>query len=120
MRAADAIEKITTQFPQYLSKHKTEIFVLSKAVKDKELQWHLALLFLRINLSEDEFSSAWKILMSWTKDKNNSRIVRVNSMQALFELNRQNKKFTKDFQQLLSELQKENIPSINARIKKIK
>jgi len=58
--------------------------------------------------------------MNWAKDKTNSRIVRVNSMQALFELSRQNKKFTKKFQQLIGELQKENIPSINARIRKLK
>jgi len=58
--------------------------------------------------------------MNWAKDKTNSRIVRVNSMQALFELSRQNKKFAKKFQQLIGELQKENIPSINARIRKLK
>jgi len=71
-------------------------------------------------LSEDEFNYAWEISMNWAKDKTNSRIVRVNSMQALFELSRQNKKFAKKFQQLIGELQKENIPSINARIRKLK
>ena len=119
MRTADAIEKITVNFPQYLNKHKTEIFHLSETVKNKELQWHLALLLSRIDLGKDEFIGAWKILMHWAKDKTNSRIVRVNSMQALFELSKQNKKFTNDFQQLISELQKENIPSINARIRKL-
>jgi hypothetical protein len=58
--------------------------------------------------------------MNWAKDKTNSRIVRVNSMQALFELSSQNKKFAKKFQQLIGDLQKENIPSINARIRKLK
>ena len=118
MRAADAIEKITINLPHYLNKHKTEILNLSETVKNKELQWHLALLLPRIDFNEEEFNSAWKILMHWAKDKTDSRIVRVNSMQALFELNKQNKKFTKDFQQLIGELKKENIPSINARIRK--
>lgn len=60
MRAADAIEKITIHFPQYLSKHKTEIFTLSAAAKNKELQWHLAPLLLRIKMDEEEFNFAGK------------------------------------------------------------
>ena len=120
MRAADAIEKISAHFPQYLNKYKQEIFSISETVKNKELQWHLALLLPTVSLSEDEFNYAWEISMNWAKDKTNSRIVRVNSMQALFELSRQNKKFAKKFQQLIGELQKENIPSINARIRKLK
>ncbi len=119
MRAADAVEKITIHFPQYLAKHKTEIFALSKTVKNKELQWHLALILPRIKMDGDEFNFAWGTLMTWAKDQNNSKIVRVNSIQALFELDKQNKKFAKDFHQLIGELEKENIPSINARVKKI-
>jgi len=120
MRAADAVEKITIHSPQYLDKHKSEIFSISETASNKELQWHLAQFLPRITINENEFTNAWKILMRWTKDKNNSKIVRVNSMQALFELNKQNKKFAKDFQKLISELEKENIPSIKARIKKLK
>jgi hypothetical protein len=67
-------------------------------------------------MNKDEFNYAWKTLMSWAKDKSNSKIVRVNSMQALFELNKQSKNSARDFQQLINELQKEDIPSINARL----
>lgn len=120
MRAADAIEKITIHFPQYLSKRKSEIFTLSAAAKNKELQWHLALLLSRIKMDKEEFNFAWKILMNWVKDKNNSKIVRVNSLQSLFNLSKQNKKHANELQNLINNLNREDTPSIKARIRKLK
>ena len=120
MRSVDAIEKITIDKPNYLKKHKKNIFELLNIANDKELQWHLALLIPRLNLDYNEFEKAWNKLTYWAKDKTNSRIVRVNSIQALFELMKQQKGLEKDFSLTLSELEKENIPSINARIRKLK
>jgi hypothetical protein len=44
MRAADAIEKITLQHPEYLVKYKDDLLELCYVAKHKELKWHLALL----------------------------------------------------------------------------
>lgn len=120
MRAADAIEKITVNNPQYLTKHKNEFIELCKTAKDKELKWHLALLIPRLNLKNMEFDNGWKTLTMWAKDKDNSRIVRVNSIQGLYEMAKRQSKTEKDFWIILSEIEKENIPSINARINKIR
>ena len=120
MRAADAIEKITVNKPQYLSKHKKNILELCEVVIDKELKWHLALLLPRLQLNNKEPGKAWDTLTSWAKDKTNSRIVRVNSIQGLFELLNQQIDLTKDFKLTLLKVEKENIPSINARIRSIK
>lgn len=120
MRAADTIEKITLQNPQYLTKHKIEIIDLCKLAQDKELKWHLALLIPRLPLDPKEFGFAWDTLTKWAKDKRNSRIVRVNSIQGLFELMKLKCELEKEFKLTLSELEKENIPSINARIRKIR
>lgn len=120
MRVADIIEKLTINNPQYLTKHKPEIMELCDKVTNKELKWHLALLISRLHFDIKEFDKAWKTLTSWAKDKTNSRIVRVNSIQALFELVNQRSGSEKDFRITLTELEKENIPSINARIRKIR
>ena len=119
MRAADSIEKITRINTQYLTKHKEGIFKLSGISKDKELKWHLALLIPRLPLDSKEFGKAWDILTMWAKDKTNSRIVRVNSIQSLFEMMKQRGELEKDFGLTLNEIEKENIPSINARIRKL-
>ncbi|MBK9636808.1 MAG: hypothetical protein IPO63_02985 [Bacteroidetes bacterium] len=120
MRAADAIEKVTINNAQYLAKHKGEIIKLCNMAKDKELKWHLALIIPRLHLNNKEFGNAWNTLVNWAKDKTNSRIVRVNSIQGLFQLKQRDKVFEKEFNLILSEIINENIPSINARIRKLK
>ncbi len=120
MRAADAIEKITLTKPEYLKNHAQEIISLSGKAKNKELMWHLAQLLSRLRLDRSEFESSWNILAKWVKDKTNSRIVRVNSLQALFDLLSQDKSLLGDFNLILLELEKENIPSIRVRIKMIR
>jgi hypothetical protein len=119
-RCADAIEKITTNNPKYLSRHKKKIIELCNTAKNKELKWHLALLIPRLPLDSKEFGKAWDTLTKWANDKTNSRIVRVNSIQGLFEMIKQDSELEKDFCLTLLELEKENIPSINARIKNIR
>ena len=52
--------------------------------------------------------------------KNESKIVRVNSVQGLFNLLPQNAALTGDFNLLLKTLEAENIPSLNARIKRLR
>ena len=120
MRAADAVEKITITHPEFLAKHEKEIFQLCASAKNKELKWHLAQLIPRLSLNKKETANAWELLMAWSLDKNNSRIVRVNSLQALFELAIKENIFTTDLEDLLVKLSAENIPSINARVKKIR
>ena len=120
MRTADIIEKITIHNPEYLAKHKKEIIELSTVSVNKEAKWHLALLLPRLSLDKKEFGKAWKILTIWVTDKTNSRIVRVNAVQALFELKKPGHESEINFRLILAELEKENIPSLNARIKKLK
>lgn len=88
--------------------------------KEKELKWHLAFLIPRLHLGNKQFDYAWNTLSNWAKDITNSRIVRVNSIQGLFEMMKQKGELEKDFSLTLSELEKENIPSVNARIRKLR
>ena len=119
MRAADAIEKITLNNPKFLSNHEKEIINLLEIAVDKELKWHLALIAPRLDLALDELGIVWDKLVNWAKDKNESKIVRVNSIQSLFDLEKNNKKFEKDLKLIIQEIESENIPSINARLKKL-
>jgi hypothetical protein len=120
MRAADAIEKVTAKKDQYLHGHKKEILQLCKAYSHKEIKWHLALLVSRLILSKDEPAKIWKLLSSWVIDKNESRIVRVNAIQGLFNLLQKHTAFVNDFEGIITNIETENIPSLNARIRKLK
>jgi hypothetical protein len=120
MRAADCIEKITATSPTYLTKYKKEIFDLSSASRDKELVWHLAQLIPRLTLNGNDFKDACTILYQWAVDKSCSRIVRANALESLSHLVRGKSSALKKFNGILSELEQENIPSISARIRKIR
>lgn len=120
MRAADTIEKITIDDPSYLIKHKQQIIDLLRAADHKELKWHVALLVTRVALDANDLSRIWKILSGWAADKDESRIVRVNSLQALFELAIKNPTLMSHFKKVVAGLDKENIPSLSARIRLIR
>lgn len=120
MRSADAIEKITKKNPQFLYEHKAEILSLCYYAQHKEFIWHLAQLVPRLPLTIEEIKQVWKILYAWVTDKKNSRIVRVNALQALYDLSQTNPDFWQSFKNLVHSIENENIASINARIKKFK
>ncbi len=119
MRAADAIEKITLQNRDYLIKYCQAIIDLMAAAVDKELKWHLALISSRLALSPQQLPVVWNQLRQWAEDKKESRIVRVNSIQALFELSDNNQELSQAFDTIVRQIATENIPSINARLKKL-
>ncbi len=120
MRAADAIEKISSRHPGYLQKYKPELLDLCEKVKDIELKWHLALLVSRLELNQHELEKAWNLLSIWAIDNKESKIVRVNSIQGLFNLLSLNPELISQLKLILTQIEKENIASLNARIRKIR
>jgi hypothetical protein len=70
-------------------------------------------------LTRDELNQVWHILTYWALNPNESKIVRVNSMQGLFDLSRKFPDLKIDFEQTLDTLGHEPVPSIQARIKKL-
>lgn len=121
MRTADAIEKITHDKNfGFLQNHKKELLDYLQKAKDKELKWHLALITSRLILTQKEIENTWDLLKKWAKDDKESKIVRVNSIQGLFNLLKNNQELSKDFSLIVEEIKEENVPSLNARIRKLK
>lgn len=84
MRAADAIEKVTVQRPDLLQPFKERILRDVAAVDQKEVRWHVALILPRLRLTPREQNRALAILLHYLKDE--SKIVRTFSMQALADM----------------------------------
>lgn len=120
MRAVDAVEKITLKHPEFLAPHKNQLLSILKSADHKELKWHIAQLIARVPLSIDEVEDVWHLLTYWARNRNESKIVRVNALQGLFDLSRINTHHHDDFLQTLALLEHEMIPSIQARIRKLK
>ena len=120
MRAADAIEKISQQVPGYLLPHKRSLLGFLRVAADKELKWHIALLVPRLNLTTSELRTTLTTLTCWARDITESRIVRVNSIQGLFDLLKRWPGQRKGLERTLAQLERGTVPSIKARIRKLK
>jgi hypothetical protein len=120
MRAADAVEKITLSHPHFLFPHKKQLLNLLKSRTNKEVKWHVAQLVPRINLTQNELKEVWGVLTHQTQNPNESKIVRVDSLQALYELSQQFPEYRKQFEQALQAIEHEPYPSIQARVRKLK
>lgn len=119
-RAADVIEKITITHPEYLQKHKEDVLKTLKSATHNQIKWHFTLLVPRLKLTEDEFGEMWDILTTQALNKDESRIVRVNAFQALFEMQQTHTELRADLEQTLQKLDRIPIPSIIVRLKHIR
>lgn len=120
MRAADAVEKVTVKHPEWLQPHKGQLMSVLKSADNKELKWHLAQLVPRLELNKDEIADVQHILNYWALNKNESKIVRVNALQGLSDLAHGHPELREEFTKTLTTLEHEPIPSIQARIRKLK
>jgi hypothetical protein len=120
MRAADAVEKVTLRRGNFLEPHKEQLLSLLKSAVNKELKWHVAQLVPRLPLTDEERDEVWKVLSYWAQNPNESKIVRVNSLQGLFDLSLQTPARKHDLLIVLDKLEHERIPSVQARTKKLR
>ncbi|MFT6838978.1 MAG: hypothetical protein ACJAUO_002136 [Sediminicola sp.] len=73
----------------------------------------------RLKLTPAQRLKVLEVLTKWATDSTESRIVRVNALQALYDMNQQYHEMEEEFQQLILNLKEENIPSLNSRIQKL-
>lgn len=120
MRAVDAVEKVTINHPEFLAPHKTQLMSVLKSADHKELKWHIAQLIPRLPLSEKELTDVRHVFNYWVLNKNESKIVRVNALQGLFDLSTKHPEVKADFLHAIAALEHEPVPSIQARVRKLK
>ncbi|HEY8388523.1 MAG TPA: hypothetical protein VIK74_07955 [Parasegetibacter sp.] len=128
MRAADSVEKITAIHPEFLKKYKKKILNLLEIAENKELKWHIPELIPRVKWNKAELEKIRMVLTAWVLNKNESRIVRVNALQSLFDIMQQIQVvssaeisgYRKTLQNLMTQVEKEGIPSLNSRIRKLR
>lgn len=119
MRTADAVEKITVQKPELLQKYKKQILNQIAEIKQQEVQWHVAQMIPRLQLSTTETQKAFAILNGYLRSTK-SNIVRVMSLQALADLALQGKINTgKTLRSIEEYAELVGTPSVLARVRKI-
>jgi len=117
MRAADAVEKITAQRPDFLRSYKNTLIRDLAATDQKEVRWHVAQMLPRLELNEVERKRVFRVLLSYLNDR--SSIVRTFAMQALADIARDSATLLPSVRQHLAELTITGTPAMKARGRKL-
>lgn len=122
VKAIDAVEKITRKRPDFLISHKLQLFALLTDDPNIEVKWHLAQVLSRLSLSPLEFKRVWSLLTHWAINPGESKMVRVNSLQSLFDLylTRKDSSLLDNFRSTIRRMERERVPSISARIRRLR
>ncbi len=117
MRSADAVEKITSEHPEYLRPYKKRLLEQIAKSGQQEMRWHVAQLFSRLKWSPKERRVIVDILKNYLKDK--SKIVKTFSMQALADIAEQDAELRPPIIKQLESLTRTGSPAMKARGKKL-
>jgi len=117
MRAADALEKITADFPEYLHPFKPRLIRLTGETTQQEVKWHLAQILPRLELESDEKKEIVNKLFLYLNDK--SKIVVTFALQALADLAVEDKNLQPRIIRVLEEFTQTGSPAIKSRGRKL-
>lgn len=117
MRAADAVEKITAQHPEYLRPHKSTLIHQIARIDQQEVRWHVAQMLSRLSLTRAERRRVVDLLAEYLKDR--SRIVKTFAMQALADLAEQDDDLRPSIVMQLQELARTGSPAMQSRGRKL-
>jgi hypothetical protein len=117
MRSADAVEKITAKHPEYLQPYKEKLIQQVAKSDQQEVRWHVAQMFPRLELSNEEQAVIIEILLDYLNDK--SKIVKTFSMQALADFAERDAGLRPQVIKLLEELTRTGSPAMRSRGRKL-
>jgi hypothetical protein len=117
MRAADAMEKISSDNPEFLRPFKGKLTRLAKVTQQQELRWHMAQMIPRLELTPKETAAATEIFFEYLEDK--SKIVVTFAMQALADLAIKEADVSTRVIRAIEKLAQTGSPAIQSRGKKL-
>ena len=117
MRAADAIEKISRQNPEFIKPFKEEILHQISQIEQQEVRWHWAQMVPRLELNREERQQVVDVLISFLDDP--SRIVNTFAMQSLADLALEDPDLRPTILPILEEKTSSGSPAMKSRGRKL-
>jgi hypothetical protein len=118
MRCSDVLEKVSRQNPKLLAPHKEALLGQLSDIDQQEVQWHVALMLPRLQLTSTERERAAKILTQYF-DTSKSNIVKANALEALVELSRHDDNLNRLADRYVRKALRSFTPSLQARARKL-
>lgn len=113
-RCADAVEKVTQIFLQYIQKKKSVILKNLSKFEQKEVVRHVALMLDLLKLTPKEPDRVFVQLFKWL-NRSDSIIVKVACMQTLAQYSMKHKKYLKSVRDEIEKQMINGSPAIKAR-----
>ena len=117
MRAADALEKVTREHPEWLRPFKRRLLRLAAGGTQQEVRWHLAQLLPRLPLRGAERKEAIAILDAYLEDR--SAIVRTFALQALADVGGDDPATALMVRRRIARAAESGTPAMQARARKL-
>jgi hypothetical protein len=118
MGSADAVEKASRKNCSFLEPHEAKLLELAGTATQQEVQWHVAQMLERVELSPIQQRTAFAALERM-HIKTDSRIVKSSTLQALVRIAAGEPKLEDKVLQLLDNAAASAIPSLRARTSKL-
>jgi hypothetical protein len=117
MRSADALEKASRRNNSLLNPFKTKLIDEASKINQIEVQWHVAQMLSNLELDEIELEKTINILDKYLESE--SKIVIVNSLQALADLEKKHPQLKPLAVERIQKMMETGVPSIVSRGKKL-
>jgi hypothetical protein len=117
MRAADAVEKVTRSRHDLIHPYKKELLSLLANAEERELRWHVAVMLIRLPLTDTERQFGASVLLKYLED--NSSIVKTFALQGLGDLAQIDDSLRPTVVGLLRRAARNGTPAMKARSRKL-
>ena len=118
MRAADALEKASADNPSLLSSHKKALLGDIGIIPQQEVQWHVAQMLPRCELTSSEKELATDLMRHYF-DTSKSNIVRVFALQAINDIATQDPRFRPTANAYIQQALDSEAPSLRSRARRL-
>lgn len=118
MRCADAVEKASAKNASLLQSHKDDFLGFIGNINQQEVQWHVAQIIPRLNLSKPETEHAMQLMQKYFNESK-SNIVRVSALQTICDLAANKPEYSKTADEYLQKALHDPAHSLQARARKL-
>ncbi len=117
MRAADALEKLSTDDPWILEVHKDRLMEVASVSRQQEVRWHMAQILPRLPLDAEARFVLMDLFLEYLRD--DSRIVQTFALQALADLVDLEPDMRAEVREVVERAAESAVPSLSARARKL-
>jgi HEAT repeat protein len=118
MRAADALEKVARRRPELFGRYRARLLQIARDMDQAEVQWHMAQLFGRLELTPAQRIRARRVLRRYLRSA--SAIVQTMALDALIRLAPATAKGQKEASRLLQGAAVSAFPAVRARARRLR